>query len=256
MANEYLQIIKQSLSNFEPISLAEMDCVSLMDRMDTKFVLTIDTLKDVIIELDGNYRVLTINDNQVFSYRTDYYDTPDLSMFLDHHNGKLNRFKIRQRDYVESNLSFLEIKFKSNKGRVIKDRIKRSPNDKKLFTGFIQSHSPYNPHLLKSTLINHFNRFTLVDKKQSERVTTDFNLAFNDNIQQVSLNGLVVVEIKQDNFNKDSMIYKLLREKSLRPSPMSKYCIGISLLHNEFKTNNFKETILKINKISHVELIA
>ena len=41
-----------------------------------------------------------------------------------HQNKKLNRYKIRQREYLISDISFFEIKFKSNKGRTIKKRIK------------------------------------------------------------------------------------------------------------------------------------
>ena len=114
------------------------------------------------------------------SYRTDYFDTPELSMYTDHHNGKLNRFKIRQREYVESNIRFVEVKYKSNKGRVIKDRIEKSYKDQVAFKGFINSHTPYDPNALSVILTNRFNRLTLVNLKLQERVTLDFNLSFSN----------------------------------------------------------------------------
>ena len=43
-------------------------------------------------------------------------------MFHNHHNGKLNRYKIRFRDYINTKNSFLEVKFKTNKGETIKSR--------------------------------------------------------------------------------------------------------------------------------------
>ena len=107
----------------QPISLEEMDKVSLMNRVDQKFILSFTDLCQIIPQLEAEYRILTICDQNVFTYKTDYYDTPGLNMFTDHHNGKLNRFKIRHREYVESNLEFLEIKFKNNKGKTLKKRV-------------------------------------------------------------------------------------------------------------------------------------
>ena len=240
------------LLGFPPISLDEMDGVKLMDRTDSKFILPFELLTKVLGEIGGSYRVLTIGDHRIFSYRTNYFDTPDFSMFTDHHNGKRNRFKIRHREYVESKLHFLEIKFKSNKGRVIKDRIRHEQPDGIAFKGFISKHTPYNPAHLHRTVINNFNRFTLVDNQMKERVTTDFNITFSDGTQQASLNGLVIIEVKQDRVNKESIVFKALKKYAIRPASVSKYCVGISLLGDQ-KSNNFKNILLKINKISHVE---
>jgi hypothetical protein len=244
------------LQSVPPVSLEEMDKVKLMDRTDVKFILPFSQLEGILHNISGNYRVLTIKGERVFSYRTDYFDTPELSMFFDHHNGKLNRFKIRHREYVESKLNFLEVKFKSNKGRVIKDRIIHDQLDQRHFSGFIARHTPYNPKHLNRSVTNHFNRFTLVDTGMKERVTVDFNLSFTDASQRASLNGLVIIEVKQDRVDKDSNIFQVLKTNKVRPAAISKYCIGISLLNSQPKTNNFKSILLKINKISHVELSA
>jgi hypothetical protein len=254
--NKYFYTINDLLGKFEPVSLAEMDCVKLMDRTDVKFILSFSKLEPVLRALSDHYNVLTINGLKVFNYRTDYFDTSNLDMFFDHHNGKLNRFKIRQREYLESNLSFLEVKFKSNKGRVIKDRIERSYSDQNAFSGFINKHTPYNPEDLSLTIINRFNRFTLVDKCMRERVTIDFNLAFADNMHDLLLHGLVIIEVKQNKTDKQSEIFNVLKSNVIRPASISKYCLGMSMLNQNTKINNFKKTILVINKLSHVELSA
>jgi hypothetical protein len=256
MLSYYQEIDANLINAFDPLGLTEMGDVQLMERTDMKFVLPFEILPTILEKLIGNYRILTIQQKKIFSYRTEYYDTPELAMFSDHHNGKLNRFKVRSRKYIESNLSFLEVKFKSNKGRVIKQRIEDKTTDQKLFIDFIAKHTPYNPNNLHRTIINHFNRLTLVDLQMHERVTVDFNLSFTDGIQNVTLNDLVIIEIKQNYIDKESLIFKLLKENSLRPSPVSKYCLGISLLSNKSKSNNFKQILMKINKISHVELTA
>jgi hypothetical protein len=251
----YYETIAGHLDVFSPISLEEMDGVKLMDRTDVKYALSFHQLKPVLSAIAPFYRVLAINKKRVFNYRTDYYDTPDLDMFLDHHNGKLNRFKIRHREYVESCLNFLEVKFKTNKGRVMKERIKGTPNDYHAFTGFVTRHTPYDPDTLNLTLVNHFNRFTLVDKQLRERVTVDFNLAFHKGDQHMGLNGLVIVEVKQNLRDKSSSIFDALKSQGIRPASVSKYCLGITLM-KQSKANNFKKTLLMINKLSHVELSA
>lgn len=256
MMNNPHTALSKFVDQFTPISLSEMDGVSLMDRTDVKFIVSSCKLESILQELSDRYQVLTINGLNIFSYRTDYFDTPGMDMFFDHHNGKLNRFKIRQREYVESNLRFLEVKFKSNKGRVTKDRIISDHHNQESFYGFINKYTPYDPQNLNLTLVNRFNRLTLVDKDLSERVTIDFNLSFSNKVHQVRLKGLVIIEIKQNRTNYQSAAYSVLKSHALRPASISKYCIGISMLNKNTKFNNFKKTILMIKKISHVELSA
>ena len=50
-------------------------------------------------------------------------------MYLKHHNNKLNRYKIRFREYVDNDEKFLEVKYKTNTERTIKDRIKIKKED-------------------------------------------------------------------------------------------------------------------------------
>jgi hypothetical protein len=256
MSMSSLQTALSMVSQFGAISLEEMDAVKLMDRIDMKFILPFEQFTGILPQLAQNYKVLTIDGNRVFSYQTNYYDTPNLSMFYDHHNGRLTRFKVRHREYIESRLGFLEVKFRSNKGRIIKQRIKYQNQNDQLFAGFIEKHTPYNPGKLTCTVVNHFNRLTLVDLGMKERVTTDFNISFTDKSRNIFLNGLVIIEIKQARTDKTSLIYQALKKNNIRPTSISKYCVGLSLLNDMSKNNNFKQTLLQINKLSHVEFTA
>ena len=116
------ELIKQ-ISLFEPISLSEMDSVKLMNRSDTKFVFSNQTLLQTLPKLQGYYRVLEIENIRLSSYQSLYYDTEDFQFYHQHHNGKTNRNKVRYREYIDSGISFLEIKHKNNKGKTIKKRI-------------------------------------------------------------------------------------------------------------------------------------
>src|SRR5438105_3236213 len=102
-----------------------MDGVKLMNRTDTKFTFNLDQFEDILSDIIENYYVLEIDGKRISRYKTLYYDTTKLNLYIKHHNGELNRYKIRHRSYVESDIGFLEVKFKNNKGRTIKDRIKK-----------------------------------------------------------------------------------------------------------------------------------
>ena len=207
---------------------------------------------EIIPRMYDSYRVLTIKGQRVFTYKTDYYDTPGLSMFIDHHNGKLNRFKIRHREYVESNLEFLEIKFKNNKGKTLKRRVESQHINSEPAQQLISEHTPYNPMALDKKITTLFNRFTLVDNQLTSRITTDFNLMFMGEKEKIMLDRLVIIEVKQEKQSPKTNVYNLLKEKSIRPSSFSKYCMGLTMMNNLPKSNIFKNTLRKINRINYV----
>ena len=116
--------LPQIVADFLPISLDEMDDVKLMSRTDTKFAFKANKMPLLLQKLLPFYRVLAIDGKLIHDYKSLYYDTDNRKFYLDHHNGRVNRNKIRFREYVGSKLTFLEIKRKNNKGKTIKKRMK------------------------------------------------------------------------------------------------------------------------------------
>ena len=98
------------LGTFESVTLKQLDSVELQNRIDTKYVLTQDQLLALLRGIRDEQFVLEIDERRLFNYKTVYYDTADFQFFKDHHNGKTNRFKVRIRKYVESEILFLEVK--------------------------------------------------------------------------------------------------------------------------------------------------
>ena len=239
------------LKRFEPISLQEMDSVRLMNRTDTKFMVSRAQLEDMLRRLGSNYRILEVEGVRLSRYQTLYYDTTDFRCYRQHHNGKRNRFKIRKREYVESQLSFLEYKEKTNKGRTIKSRIKlgsiaESIDEKE--NAFIdertREHREYVPKLWNS-----FGRITLVDTSAGERLTIDTDIMFQFENRSAGIPELVIIEVKRDEQSGASEVLRQLKHQLVRPESMSKYCLGVALLYPEMKSNNFKQKLLKIEKI-------
>lgn len=239
------------LEQFEHIGLKDMDKVKLMNRKDTKYWFNASFLCNLLNDIHNNYFVMEINKETILPYATRYYDTSVNAMFQAHHNGKLNRYKIRKRCYLSSSIGFLEVKYKNNKGRTIKQRVRSeyiSRDFTHLETDFLSSRTPYQVHDLKVSLNNNFSRITLVNKNFRERCTIDLNLKFSYNSQQTHLEDLIIVEIKSDGFSSDSPLAFALRNQRIKKSGFSKYCIGRVLTDHSLKRNAFKHKIRRIEK--------
>jgi len=240
-----------TIKKFEPISLEEMDKVKLMNRTDTKYWFHTDHLQYLLENVQDSYYILTMFHEVALPYSTIYYDTHTNGMYTAHHNGKLNRYKIRRRNYVLSGISFLELKFKNNKGRTIKKRI-RTDFGKDMFneteSAFIQDITPITTEDLRPSLTNNFSRITLVNKNFKERCTIDFNLNFKNGPKQTELNNLVVAEIKADGSSSASPLARAMRNQRIKISGFSKYCIGKAMTDSSVKRNAFKHKMRMIEK--------
>ncbi|MDR2854159.1 MAG: polyphosphate polymerase domain-containing protein [Prevotellaceae bacterium] len=254
--NAYLEAAMPSLSAMQTITLDEMKNIHLMDRVDSKFVTNIALLPYLLEEMLPYFKVQITNNSSVAPYATQYFDTPDLGMFLMHHNGKLNRQKIRIRSYIDSNLSFLEIKNKNNKGRTSKKRIRvqashiDSIDDLKEDKNFLNENSLFSSDSLVPVLANNFNRMTFVNTKATERITIDVNLSFQNYItgNKSVLENLMILELKQDGLQ-HSDFREILSRLRIRSSSFSKYCMGTFLTNANVKSNRMKGKWAKVSKL-------
>ena len=239
------------ISDFTPISLGEMDDVKLMSRTDTKFAFQANKLPFLLKKLIPFYRVLVIDGKLIHDYKSLYYDTDDRKFYIDHHNQRVNRNKIRFREYVGSGLTFLEVKLKNNKKRTIKKRMKVDTIAKELS----EEHKKYIKKIIGKKLelnakqwIN-FSRITLVHKTKKERLTIDINLTFENEKLSGDLKQIIIAEVKQKKMSRSSDFMKIAKEMSILPIRLSKYCMTTLQLNSDVKQNRFKEKLLFINKL-------
>jgi hypothetical protein len=245
-----MENIQEILDKFSPITLEEMDEVSLQNRTDTKFVFTSRHLPSIFEKLSGEYRILEVQNLRLSRYETLYYDTEDFQLYKAHQNGKANRYKIRARKYVESGLHFFEIKFKDNKGRTIKERvkikkIKDTLNNKA--SAFLQERTSFEPSSLEPKLWVNYSRTTLVNTFTKERVTIDSDLSFEKGELIKPFNHIAIVEVKQDKASSSSF-GKIMKEMRIGSGSMSKYCVGVTQIYDSVKKNNFKPQLRFLNK--------
>lgn len=247
------------LSGYESITLEEMGKVKLMNRTDTKYVVSLPVLAEILSRATEHYWVQEINGERTPLYRTTYMETHDYAMYHAHQSGKKCREKIRVRTYAISGISFLEVKNKNNKGRTKKKRIQVQSKASLSADGgneFLKQYAWYELDELTFHLENSFNRITLVNKGMTERLTIDLNLRFHNlhTDKDCSLERLAIVELKRAG-KSYSKIADIMKELRVKPSGFSKYCIGTALTSHKVKINRFKRKLRMAEKLMSRKLL-
>ncbi len=245
--------IRVCIASYNTISLEETEAVKLMHRVDTKFLVRTEDAAQLLLDLRPDYRVLEIASQRVGAYESTYYDTNDRQMFLMHVTGRFPRYKVRDRLYSQNGLRFLEVKQKNNTGRTSKRRIPFAKDNNGGTESWLSEQTPYETENLTPALINNFDRITLVNKEQTERVTIDFNLCFHipNGSRTPVYDRVAVVELKQDKTAR-SRVRETLRSMGFRPGGVSKYCVGMLLLNNHLHYKRYKPNFSKFLNIQYV----
>ena len=252
--------IDEALTQLPKHGLADLADSKLMNRVDNKFLFPVSHLPMVISSCKEQYSALEIEGVSKFHYRNLYFDTPDLNYYHRHHNRKLNRHKVRHRHYSDTGISYLEVKFKNNKGRTIKTREKVSDEPDHAVASnhsFLLEQGIKTPQTLKPTQLCTYDRISFASELRGERITLDLNVRFANRNRiidpekgkTVEIPSFVIAELKQMKLERQSPFFHLMRNMSVRSRNFSKYCIGISLTSNQpIKSNRFKSNITKLKR--------
>lgn len=252
--------VLSALQQFDSHSLQDLDKASLMNRVDTKFIVPVVKLPEIFSQIRDHYTVLEIDGKRCFRYQSVYFDTENLLFFNLHRRGRLNRHKVRLRRYVDSDSQFLEVKFKNNKKRTIKKRIQLDMADEINLTNyqdFLEQVGLPSNLTLHPRLTSNYQRIAFANEAKGERLTIDLNLEneylCETNYNKTQLDKLAIVELKQSQIDRSSPFFKIVRNLGIRPSGFSKYCMGMTLTqqHNEeIKTNRFKPILKRIDRVA------
>jgi VTC domain len=252
------------LQSFKPLSLDELNSkAKLMEREETKYLTTKESLLVILKKLAKNYNILMIEDKRIFDYENMYMDYKNLLFFLDHENAKEQRVKVRKRQYVNSNFSVFEYKLKTGTS-MDKKSIKLKRNafktmdkaSKELFEKF---HGKHDMRILP-TMQTTYKRITLCNKITEERVTIDLDLVFTDpkNSKGGSLKvqDFVIIEVKQKLGAQSTTCHNIIKNNGGQlASGCSKYCLGLIYFDKVKKHTHFQKTVDYINKNGGVRLI-
>ena len=244
------------LGNMNPITLDEMSSIRLMNRLDTKYVASKAQLVELLKLVQDKYYVQQIGETRICPYRTTYFDTDEHTMYMQHHNKRANRVKVRVRTYLSSgDLTFLEVKRKNNHKRTKKKRIEVESLENFMNAEgaetLVKKRTGMELKSMHPVVQNHFERITLVNYGKTERLTIDFNVKFH-NFEtgcKTDTDQLVIIELKRDG-NVFSPVCSLLRDIHVHPSGFSKCCIGMAMTDRNLKQNNFKERLRSLERIN------
>lgn len=258
-----METFLNKLAELSPISLEEMNGISLMNRIDTKFITSFDMVPHILARAAGNYYIQqSVEDKGLAGYNTLYYDTPGHGMYIMHHNRRARRQKIRAREYADTHDIFIEVKNKNNQGRTKKKRVPipievfNNVLENEKARNFLSEKSIFPIESLSPALETSFQRMTLVNYAKTERVTMDIGLTFANRRTGVSakIPDLVILELKRNGRVHSGML-DILGELRIHPRKISKNCIGIALTDSAIKQNRFKSKIHNIRKLSNVEIM-
>ena len=242
---------RAAFAAFDTLPLAELKAANLQNRVDTKFTFAEAHLVEVLERVRVRYRVVDAFGFTYGRYATLYFDTPQLAMYLPHHNSVRERFKVRVRSYLDTQVSFLEVKRKTNKERTVKTRMSvpfGEPLPEESIP-FISNNSPFSLGELQPMLFNEFWRITLVARAEVERITIDVGLRLAVQERSESLDGLVIAEVKQPKFTSRSAFVQEMHRLHIQPLGFSKYAMGVAMLKPGAKANMFKPRIRAVQRL-------
>lgn len=247
---------------FAPIGLAELEGkASMLERLDNKYVVRAEVLRQALPELARHFEVLEIDGRRSFVYETCYFDDTERRSFHDHHQGRRQRLKVRMRHYVDSGLCFVEVKLKDKRGITVKKRLRCDPARFGTLDAAALAHveracqevygRPFG-RALEPVLMMRYRRATLVARQGGERMTIDSQLHFHGVLaarnEHRTGEELFIVETKSALGN--GLADRVLRGLHQHPTNgCSKYCVGMSATGAVSRFNRFRPALRKLGAL-------
>lgn len=217
---------------------------SLQVRLDRKYLLSARDFARLAIRLSGELKALDIDGRRSFAYESRYFDTPARQTYREHLAERRDRFKVRIRSYVDSGETMFEVKLKTPDGGTDKRRFPHPTGARERLTTRSRMHlcsalteaGRRAPHDLGPSCATDYQRSTFVANDGSTRMTCDHDLVCSNADGSVSaLRDHVLVEVKSAAAS--SFVDLALAELCIEEVKMSKYCVGIALLHPDLPSD-------------------
>ncbi len=232
------------LDSCASITLADLQQeAAFLTRRDRKYLLPVAEVPGILAIFGDTTRVLEIGGRRTFGYETTYFDNDSYVSYHGALRKRPNRFKVRVRSYLGSDICQLEAKVRDGRGNTVKHRMHHAePGDRldeadRRWLEHLPQVAPYADSLAPC-LTTMYRRSTLVLPEGAGRITFDRSLAFAlPDGTQVSLPGVAIVESKGP--GQPLPVDRLLWRHGYRPQSISKYALGLSLLLPELPANRW-----------------
>ncbi|BBE24000.1 VTC domain-containing protein [Arthrobacter sp. MN05-02] len=234
------------------VSLEDLNtAAALQTRMDRKYVVGVRLAADLLRSFDADVRVLEILGRRSFTYDSVYFDTPALDSYLLAARGRRRRYKIRTRTYVDSAVSFLEVKTEGARSATVKERIPYEPSDSHRLTAhgldyvngtLARSIGSVPAGVLQPVIETRYRRITLYLPGSESRATIDLGVTWRrPGGQAHELDGAVIIETKSG--SAAGALDRHLWASGLRPGRISKFATGMAALDPTLPANRWHRTV-------------
>lgn len=236
------------------IGLDEMTArAGLLTRLDRKYLVPADELAGLLTQLEPGARVLEIDGLRRFGYESVYFDSPDLASYLATAHGRRLRFKVRTRTYLDTDDCFVEVKQRGPRGITVKSRTPYRLEERATLAAdgwaFARSALRREPVRadgpFRATLVSRFERVSLFLPATGARATIDTGLSWSTPHGEVArlAPGTAVVETKTGSGSTPSSLDRLLWRAGHRPVRLSKYGVGMAVLHDDLPAARWRRTL-------------
>lgn len=238
--------LRPSVSLDQVLQVAE-----LTRRRERKYVVPVSRLPELLGGLPDDDAVLAIAGRRVFHYESVYYDTEAFTLYRSHSQGRRKRYKARVRTYRDTGERMFEVKLKGPRGETVKQRLAYdhevsaglSPAGRAFLQAVVsQAYSLPVPEV-GPRLTTSYCRSTLVNLNQRTRTTIDTRLSWSDGQTLCAADDLALVESKTTTGS--ASVDVVLARMGVRPVQLSKYCIGVALLHRELSANRWNRLLTR-----------
>ncbi|MFJ5956789.1 polyphosphate polymerase domain-containing protein [Paenarthrobacter sp. NPDC092416] len=224
---------------------------ALLTRVDRKYLVPSATARKIMSTFTAETRVLEMDGSRTFAYDSVYFDTPGLDSYLLAAHGRRRRFKIRTRTYLDSAVSFLEVKTEGAREATVKERIPYELCDRDRLTdeGLAYVNETLAATLgdanfgpLEPVLSTRYDRTTLFLPESGSRATIDSDVTWQrPDGQPWILDDAVVIETKSG--SAAGPLDRHLWANGVRPCRISKFATGMAALHPELPANRWNQTL-------------
>jgi hypothetical protein len=226
---------------------------ALQRRVDTKYVVPVPILDELLAGLGDAYAVVRTADANWLTLQSIYFDTPELRCFQDHRRGRRLRHKIRIRHYPSRALTFLELKSKRNDLETNKQRLGLTHEQTHLFAperAFLRARVGSLADEVGPVLRIDYRRLGLIGLAVHERVTIDIGLAFTGQAGETrSLDAIAIIEIKRRELSTASPMEALLARARHRARSFSKYIAAITHLRPDMPHNRLLPSLRALDGV-------
>lgn len=244
--------VVSSLIGLPAVGLEELNTeAALQTRVDRKYVVPEGLAQELLATFDADVRILEMDGSRCFAYDSVYFDTAQLDSYLLAAYGRRRRYKIRTRTYVDSAISFLEVKTEGAREATVKERIPYELTDRARLTAegldYVQETLaaavggvPDGP--LGPVLETRYHRTTLYLPESGGRATIDTDVTWQrPGGRAWVLDGAVIVETKSG--SAAGPLDRHLWAHGVRPSRISKFATGMAALCPDLPANRWNRTL-------------